>query len=232
MKKTIYMLEDDETITELVTYTLSSAGFNPVAFNCEKDFFAKLEQELPSIILLDIMLSGSKTGLDIIKRLKANSDTQSIPVIFLTAKSSELDKAYGLDIGADDYITKPFGVLELIARIKAVLRRFPDDNKKTPKEMVFKDLTINTQSKQLLKNGKEISLTFKEYELFLHLYENIGVVISRDNLLDKLWGINFFGERRTIDVHIRSLRQKLEDNAENPKYIKTIRGYGYMLIKE
>lgn len=227
MSKVIYILEDDEAISELLNYTLSSAGFIPKAFDNPKSFYAKLQKEIPHIILLDIMLSGSQTGLDVIKRLKANTDTKDIPVIFITSKSAEIDKAHGLDIGADDYITKPFGVLELIARVKAVLRRYGAPCN----QISYKDLVLHPQSKQLFKNDTEISLTFKEYELFAHLYENVGVVISRDNLLDKVWGLDFFGERRTVDVHIRSLRQKLNDNADNPIYIKTIRGYGYMLLK-
>ncbi|MCL1996405.1 MAG: response regulator transcription factor [Defluviitaleaceae bacterium] len=231
MSKIVYILEDDEAILELIEYTLSSSGFESVSFGNPTDFFVGLNERLPHIILLDIMLSGSKTGLDVIKRLKANNDTKNIPVIFVTSKSSEIDKAHGLDIGADDYITKPFGVLELIARVKAVLRRF-NESTEPIKEIPYKDLLLNTQSKQLFKGGKEINLTFKEYELFAHLYENVGVAISRDSLLDNVWGLDFFGERRTVDVHIRSLRQKLEDNAEKPKYIKTIRGYGYMLAKE
>ncbi|MCL1935367.1 MAG: response regulator transcription factor [Defluviitaleaceae bacterium] len=228
MNKVIYILEDDESIREIITYTLTSSGFTVFSFSTSKEMYEKINQKIPNIILLDIMLSSSETGIDIIKRLKTNLSTKFIPVIFLTAKSTEIDKAYGLDIGADDYITKPFGVLELVARVKAVLRRY----EKNETGIHYKDIFINLESKQLFKSNEEISLTFKEFELFMYLYENIGVVISRDSLLDKIWGMDFFGERRTVDVHIRALRQKLSDSAENPIYIKTIRGYGYMLVKE
>lgn len=232
MSSIIYILEDDPSISELITYTLSTSGFMPHAFSTPEAFFSEIETALPHIILLDIMLSGEQTGIDVIKKLKSKETTKHIPVIFVTSKATEIDKAYGLDIGADDYITKPFGVLELIARIKAVLRRIGSDSSPPKQSITYKDLTVEKQSKQLFKDAKEISLTFKEYELFAYLYENIGIVISRDTLLDQIWGVDFYGERRTVDVHIRSLRQKLDDDADNPTYIKTIRGYGYMLLKE
>lgn len=228
MGKVIYILEDDKTIAELITYTLNTAGFKPTSFSTPEAFYAKLIENPPNIILLDIMLSGPEDGFTVIKKLKANHLTKNIPVIFITSKSSEIDKAGGLDIGADDYITKPFGVLELIARVKAVLRRYGSHQE----VITYKDLLINTHSKQLFKNDTEIYLTYKEYQLLICLYDNLGITISREILLDKIWGIDFVLQSRTVDVHIRTLRQKLEDNAENPRYIKTIRGYGYMMEKE
>lgn len=237
MNKLIYIVEDDESIRELICYTLISAGFEVISFINAKKFYKELEKQKPHIILLDIMLSHSsdESGIQIIKKIKQNDSTKDIPVIFITAKSNEVDKAFGLDIGADDYITKPFGVLELIARVKAVLRRYKTfTNYDLPKESIFnyKDITINLESKQVFKNNEEIKLTFKEYELLLYFYKNKGIVVSRDQLLQKIWGEEFFGDKRTVDVHIRTLRQKLKDNVDNPIYLSTIRGYGYKLIKE
>ena len=231
MPTLIYVVEDNTSIRELISYTLGSAGFEVQAFATPQAFLLALGQAHPQLILLDVMLDSDLTGTDLIKKLKLDPATAHIPVIFVTSKSQEIDKANGLDLGADDYIPKPFGVLELTARVKAVLRR----TQGTPapaQAITYKDLTLEPKSKQLFRGQTEISLTFKEYELFAHLYSNMGVVISRDRLLDELWGIDFYGERRTVDVHIRSLRQKLGDNADNPRYIKTLRGYGYMLLKQ
>ena len=230
MNKLIYALEDDEAIGELIKYTMETSGFKVVIAKTVEELYSAVDEQLPHIFLLDIMLSGSETGLDVIKKLKNNKTTKNIPVIFLTSKSTEIDKAYGLDIGADDYIAKPFGVLELIARVKAVIRR-SDIHEKVDNQLVYKDLIINRENKQVSKNNQDIPLTFKEFELFIFLLENAGTVISRDTLLDQIWGIDFFGERRTVDVHIRALRHKLGDDAGEPKYVKTIRGYGYMVIK-
>ena len=224
----IYVVEDDENIREIIAYTLENAGFSVQVFKETTSFFTVLKEKIPDLILLDIMLSTEESGLDVIKKLKKDEKTSEIPVIFITAKSSEIDKAHGLDIGADDYITKPFGVLELTARVKAVLRRFS----KKEGTVIYKDLKIDKNSKIIIKEGKEISLTYKEYELFVYLYENIGIVISRNTLLDSLWGVDYYGGSRTVDVHIRSLRLKLEDNADEPIYIKTMRGHGYKLLKE
>lgn len=240
----IYVLEDDESIRELVCYTLNTAGFKTVPFKNSKKLFKAIEDNLPDLFLLDIILEGSsgETGHNVLKKLKNDQRTTNIPVIFLTSKSNEIDKAFGLDLGADDYITKPFGVLEFIARVKAVLRRFKQETRDVlinENEHVFFDIKIDTKSKVVWKGKESIKLTFKEYELLLYLYQNIGIVISRDQLLDVVWGVasgvyndEFFGDKRTVDVHIRALRQKLGDNADNPKYIKTMRGFGYMLIKE
>ena len=231
--KRIYALEDDPTIGELIAYTLNSAGFDIQVFLTPLELYQALDSRLPHVVLLDRMLSTNETGADVLKKLKNNQQTTHIPVIFLTSMSSEVDKAGGLDMGADDYIVKPFGVLELIARVKAILRRYDKtDTTQVKTTLTYKDLTINQGSKQVFKNGEAINLTFKEYALFSLLLENRGIVISRDTLLDKVWGIDFFGERRTVDVHIKGLRHKIGDNADDPMYIKTIRGYGYKLLKE
>lgn len=228
MAKIIYALEDDEAIGELIKYTMETAGFDITIARTPDELYESLEKRLPHVILLDIMLSGTETGIHVLKKLKTNGLTKDVPIIFLTSKSTEVDKAYGLDSGADDYIAKPFGVLELIARVKAVMRRYP----KNETQVNYKDLLVNLESKQVFKNNEEINLTFKEFELFAVLLENIGTVMARDTLLDKIWGIDFFGERRTVDVHIRALRAKLGDNADEPIYLKTIRGYGYMLVRD
>jgi len=230
----IYALEDDPSIGELIRYTLSTAGFEVQVFATPQALYQALSQTLPALIVLDRMLTTAETGTDVLKRLKNNAQTGSIPVIFLTALSTEMDKVGGLELGADDYLTKPFGVLELIARVKTVLRRYVSTpllpNSKTLKQ--YRDLTLNEASKEVLKNNVALSLTYKEYALFCLLFEHAGQVISRDTLLDQVWGMDFFGERRTVDVHIKALRQKLGDNADNPIYIKTIRGHGYMFLQE
>lgn len=186
-----------------------------------------LKQNTPDLIILDIMLPD-KNGLEIITELKKDSATYDIPVIFLTAKGTEIDKVKGLELGAEDYITKPFGILELLARVKTVLRRGQKSNKIGQDS----DLIIDFESKEVSINNEKIKLTFKEFELLEQLYKNAGIVLSRESLLDKVWGYGYeFDSTRTVDVHIKSLRQKLLDSAENPKYIETVRGYGYKFIK-
>lgn len=186
-----------------------------------------LKRNTPDLIILDIMLPD-KNGLEIITELKKDSATYDIPVIFLTAKGTEIDKVKGLELGAEDYITKPFGILELLARVKTVLRRGQKSNKIGQDS----DLIIDFESKEVSINNEKIKLTFKEFELLEQLYKNAGIVLSRESLLDKVWGYGYESDStRTVDVHIKSLRQKLLDSAENPKYIETVRGYGYKFIK-
>lgn len=229
----IYVVEDDDSIREIISYTLEQAGFVVETFAQPTEFWSAIGASVPQLVLLDIMLSTEETGIDILKKLKKVPETVDTPVIFLTAKASEIDKAYGLDIGADDYIAKPFGVLELTARVKAVLRRTKPAKIDTPSEHNhYKDLVLDRQSKQIFKGDTPLNLTYKEYELFMYLFDNIGVVISRNTILDRLWGADYYGESRTVDVHIRSLRNKLEDNVDTPRYIKTMRGHGYVLMKE
>lgn len=174
------------------------------------------------------MLPG-KDGLEIITELKGNQATKYIPVIFLTAKGTEIDKVKGLELGAEDYITKPFGILELLARVKTALRR----GQTKPPVDINSDIKIDFESKEVSINNEKIKLTFKEFELLEQLYKNAGIVLSRENLLEKVWGYHYdVDTTRTVDMHIKSLRQKLFDSAENPKYIETVRGYGYKFIKE
>jgi len=187
-----------------------------------------LKQGLPQLLLLDIMLPG-KDGWSILKSWKESADTASVPVIILSAKGEELDKVRGLEMGAEDYITKPFGVLELQARVKAALRRMEDSGN----AMRLQDLTMDFDKKEVKKDGVLIKLTHQELELLEYLSRHAGFVVSRDKLLENVWGYDFSGETtRTVDFHVRSLRMKLGDSADNPKYIETVRGYGYRMKKE
>ena len=230
----IFVVEDDENISELIRTALCSASYEVESFERGDAFEKRIQSELPDLVLLDIMLPG-KSGTDLLRALRGQERTALLPVIFLTARSTEFDKASGLELGADDYITKPFGVLELLARIKAVLRRAgrartPFD---TPVQKQYKDLFIDTESRQVSKDGQPIHLTFKEYELFLYMYRNRGVVLSRENILEKVWGYEYSGDTtRTVDMHIKSLRQKLGNNAEEYHYIETVRGYGYKMVRD
>jgi two-component system, OmpR family, alkaline phosphatase synthesis response regulator PhoP len=229
--KLIYIVEDDENIRELVAATLGSAGFIVEVFEDSKTFYTALTVKWPSLIILDIMLPV-ETGLDILKKISRDDDFKNTGVIFLTAKSTELDKVKGLDLGADDFIVKPFGILELISRVKAVRRRYVSPHIQDLEKIIFKDLLIDKSEKCIYKNEIKLPITFKEYELFQYLYKNRGIVMSREKLLEKLWNYDFEGETRTVDVHVRSLRNKIGDNTIEPMYISTIRGHGYMLLKE
>lgn len=219
----IVCVEDELNIQELVVYTLNSTGYKATGVSNGHQLDAFLKNELPELILLDLMLPD-ESGLEILKRLRENKRTKEIPVIILTAKSSEMDKILGLDSGADDYITKPFSMLELISRIKAVLRR---TSKESSSVLVFRDLKMDLSKHIVMVEDEKITLTLKEYELLKKLMQNPGVVCSRDMLLDEIWGYDYYGESRTVDVHIRTLRSKL-GKAET--YIETIRGVGYKLI--
>lgn len=218
----IYCVEDDASIRELLVYTLNASGFCAQGFESAHGFFQAVEKSLPQLVLLDIMLPDTD-GMEILKMLRSEASTEKIPVIMLTAKSDRLDKIKGLDSGADDYITKPFDILELISRIRAILRRSDNTAADTPK-LQCGNITINPSSHKVYVSGEEIPLTYKEYELLNILITNKGKVLNRSFLMDKVWGINFEGETRTLDVHIRSLRQKLSDSA---KHIETVRNVGY-----
>ncbi len=223
----IYVVEDDEDILELILASLTASGYHPEGFLGYKELLQGLQKTTPDLIILDIMLP-EKSGLEIIQDLKSNNETKKIPVIFLTAKGSEVDKVKGLELGAEDYITKPFGVLEFLARIKTALRR----GYKEEKIEISSDLRIDFESKEVSVNGEKIKLTFKEFELLAHLYNNPGIVLSRENLLSKAWDYSYEAETtRTVDMHIKTIRKKLSDSAGNPKYIETVRGYGYKFIK-
>ena len=219
----IYYVEDDKDIRELVIYTLGITGFETKGFENGNDFFLALEENRPSLIMLDIMLPDT-SGLEILEKLKKIDAYTQIPVIMLTAKGSEFDKVTGLDMGADDYLAKPFGMMELVSRVKAVLRRSNITSK--PQTLSIADLTMNLDKHTIFIGEEEIHLTLKEYDLLKILLENKGTVYSRDTLFEKVWGYNYAGETRTLDVHILSLRNKL---GESGKLIETVRGVGYKI---
>ena len=221
----IFCVEDDSNIRELVVYTLETTGFQARGFEEGKSFLEALALETPDLILMDIMLPG-EDGISLLKRLKNSSKTRDIPVIMVTAKGAEYDKVKGLDLGADDYVTKPFGMMELVSRIKAVLRRSGAAKKKAEDIIVSGNLEINTKKHEVRADGEVIGLTLKEYELLKRLMENPKIVMTRDSLLEEIWGYDFDGETRTVDVHIRTLRQKLGKCGER---VETVRGVGYRI---
>ena len=218
----IYCVEDDASIRELIVYTLNASGFSAAGFESSDPFFSALNDEIPSLVLLDIMLPG-KDGMEILSLLRSDGRTKDLPIIFLTAKGDRIDKIKGLDSGADDYITKPFDVLELISRIRAVLRR-SEKSTSQAEALSCGNITIDSVSHKVYVEKAEISLTFKEFELLRLLVENKNAVLSRNTLMNKVWGIDFEGETRTVDVHIRTLRQKLGDAGQ---LIETVRNVGY-----
>lgn len=217
----IYAVDDETSIREVYRYALISAGFTPECFSCGEELFIAIEKSLPRLIILDIMLDG-EDGYEILSRLKANPKTANVPVIMVSAKTTEIDKVRGLDLGADDYISKPFGVLELIARIKAKLR------KTTPVANVisYKGITINDDERTVTINGKVKELTLKQYELLKLFVSEPQKVLPRDDILDKVWGENY-GETRTLDIHVGTLRKIIADSGAK---IATIRGVGYKIV--
>ena len=217
----IYCVEDDDNIRELVIYTLETTGLKARGFADGSAFMEALAFDTPELILLDIMLPGDD-GLELLKKLKSSSKTKGIPVIMVTAKGSEYDKVVGLDSGADDYVTKPFGMMELVSRIKAVLRR--SGKVEDRMDMETSGVHVDVKKHEVTVDGKEVSLTLKEFELLEKLMRNQGIVLTRDQLLTEIWGYDFDGETRTVDVHIRTLRQKLGEKGE---IIQTVRGVGY-----
>ena len=222
MKTMIFCVEDDPSIQNLVIYTLQSTGFEAKGFPSGEELFKALEKEIPELILLDIMLPGMD-GITILKKLRSTPYTSPIPVIMETAKGSEYDKVVGLDLGADDYLAKPFGMMEMVSRIKAVLRRTVKQKKEN---MVVGNLVMNPLKHSVTKDGENIQLTLKEYELLKLFMENVGRVFTREQLLEYIWGNEYYGETRTVDVHIGTLRTKLQ---ECGKYIETVRGVGYRM---
>ena len=219
----IYLVEDDNSIRELVIYTLQTTGFEAKGFACAKDFWNEMKKEEPSLVLLDIMLPD-EDGLSILRKLRDSGHTSRLPVIMLTAKGTEYDKVIGLDSGADDCIPKPFGMMELISRVKALLRRTEPERRAGIRTLG--SIAVNLDKHTVTVNGDPVALTYKEFELLCYLMENEGIVLTRDQLLSKIWGYDFDGETRTVDVHIRTLRQKLGGASG---YIETIRGVGYKM---
>ena len=217
----IYIVEDDRNIQEIELFALKNSGYQAAGFETAKEFYRALDTRLPELILLDIMLPD-EDGMSILKRLRARPDTQGIPVILVTAKATEIDKVRGLDGGADDYIAKPFGVMEMIARVKALLRRSGGAEASL---LTCGDVTLDSERRMVFVGGRPVELTYKEFELLRLLMKNHGIVISRDVIMERVWDSSFEGESRTIDVHVRTLRQKLGTAGS---LIKTIRNVGYM----
>jgi len=222
----IYIVEDDINIRQLESYALKNSGYEIAECESAKQLFAKCDEKIPDLIVLDIMLPD-QDGLSILKKLKTEHATKKVPVVMVTAKTTELDTVKGLDAGADDYLTKPFGVMEFISRVKAVLRRTNNDLQ----QLSYKALGIEIDdATHIIKaNGKECECTFKEYELLKYLIANKGIVLSREKIMSKVWGTDFEGESRTVDMHIKTLRQKL---GECGSAIKTVRNVGYKIDKE
>lgn len=218
----IYVVEDDENIQEIETVALKSSGHEVVGFSSAKAFYNQLQDSLPDLIVLDIMLPD-ENGNEIIKKLRARADTKKIPVIMVTAKTSEMDLVRGIDDGADDYLKKPFSVMELISRVKALLRR--TTNEKEEKLSLY-EIEINNVRHSCSVSGNPIALTYKEHELLKYLIINKGNVMSREQIMERVWGVDFAGESRTVDMHIKTLRQKLGSAGE---YIKTVRNVGYLI---
>ena len=220
----IYLLEDDDSIRDLVLYTLQSQGMEAKGFPRPSAFWEAVAERLPSLVLLDIMLP-EEDGISVLKTLRSSARTCRMPVIMLTAKGTEYDKVLGLDAGADDYLAKPFGMMELLSRIRALLRR-------TEREVnIYRCgvLTVDQTRHTVTVNGREVVLTQKEFEVLCLLLKNRGQVLSRERLIEDVWGYAFTGESRTVDVHVRTLRQKL---GEAGAYIETVRGYGYKISRE
>lgn len=219
----IYFLEDDDSIRELVVYTLNNTGLPAMGFDHPEAFWKAVEQDVPGLVLLDIMLPG-EDGLSVLKKLRAGTRTARVPVMMVSAKSGEYDKVIGLDGGADDYITKPFGMMELVSRVKALLRRSEQAASVTEYRLGL--LYVNCAACKVKVNDENVTLTHKEFELLRLLLENRGVVLNRDQILNHVWGYGFDGENRTVDVHIRTLRTKLGVCGD---YIETVRGTGYTI---
>ncbi|MCI9199268.1 MAG: response regulator transcription factor [Lachnospiraceae bacterium] len=217
----VYIVEDDRNIREIETFALRNTGYEVMGFECAKDFYKEMENRKPDIILLDIMLPD-EDGLEIVRKLRAIAGTRGIPVIMVTAKASEIDKVKGLDMGADDYMTKPFGVMELISRVKALLRRSSAGEEKS---LHIGSVCLDIEKHSVTVDGVLCELTYKEYELLRLLMNRAGIVTSRDMILERVWGTDFEGESRTLDMHIKTLRRKLNGAGA---MIKTIRNVGYM----
>lgn len=218
----IYIVEDDSNIREIETIALRNSGHNVHAFETAKEFYHKVEESVPDLVLLDVMLPD-ESGYDIVKKIRKNPATRKLPVIMVTAKTQEIDMIKGLDDGADDYIKKPFSIMELISRVKALLRR---TNAEETRMLQLEELKIDHERHSVYVAEKPIELTFKEYELLRLLVSNAGVVMSRENIMIHVWGTDFEGESRTVDMHIKTLRQKLGDTGAR---IKTVRNVGYVI---
>ena len=219
----IYIVEDDNNIAEIEQFALKNAGYSVEIFKNAKDFEEKIKAEYPDLVILDVMLPD-RDGLSILRDLRTGAGTAKIPIIMVTAKTTEMDKVKGLDQGADDYITKPFGIMELISRVKAVLRRAGLDD--AAMNLEFEGIVLDDAKHQVTIDGNPCELTFKEYELLKMLMQNSGIVLQRGQILDRVWGIDYEGESRTLDMHIKTLRKKMGDKGA---LVQTVRNVGYTL---
>lgn len=219
----IYLVEDDESIRELILYALKNSGFEAEGFERGEPFWTAVNRAVPSLCILDIMLPGDD-GLHILRRIKEHPAYQTIPVIMLTAKATEYDKVKGLDLGADDYITKPFSVLELISRVRAVLRRVKPQQDQTC--LSYEGILLDHDRRIVTADDQPVTLTYKEFELLAFLLKNVSIALTRDKIMERVWGFDYEGESRTVDMHIKSLRQKLGECGE---VIQTVRGVGYKI---
>lgn len=218
----VYIVEDDKNIREIESFALKNSGYQVNDFECAREFYKKLAEKVPNLIVLDIMLPD-EDGLSIIRKVRQRQETKKVPIILVTAKTTELDKVKGLDTGADDYMTKPFGVMELISRVKALLRRSADTREESA---AVGEIFLDAERHTVYVNDTPCELTFKEYELLHFLMLNAGIVMRRDLIMERIWGIDFEGESRTLDMHIKTLRQKLGSASV---HIKTVRNVGYVI---
>ncbi len=218
----IFIIEDDDSIREIEEFALMNAGHKVLGFRCAKDFYKKIENVIPDLCLIDIMLPD-QNGNEIVRHLRRKADTKKLPIIMVTAKTSELDLVKGIEDGADDYIKKPFSVMELISRVKALLRRTSSDE---VKELCLDGLIVNNAKHEVSIDGKPVELTYKEYKLLSLFIANRGIVLTREIMMDEVWGTDYAGETRTIDMHVKTLRQKLGAYGSR---IKTIRNVGYVI---
>ena len=223
MAARVYLVEDDESIRELVLYALASSGYEARGFERADAFWEACDALAPSLVLLDIMLPGDD-GLAILRRMKESVRTADIPVIMLTARATEYDKVRGLDAGADDYVTKPFGVMELLSRVRAVLRRAGPGEEPAP--LLYGEVSLDPGRRAVTAAGEPVALTYKEFELLAFLLKNQGLVLTREKIMERVWGFDYEGESRTVDMHIKSLRHKLGACGE---IIRTVRGVGYKI---
>ena len=225
----IYYVEDDKNIRDLATYALNQAGFEVVGFPCAEDFENACSSQMPDLVLLDIMLPG-KDGLEILESMRLNPSTRHIPVMMLTAEGSEIDKVQGLDLGADDYLAKPFGMMELVSRVRALYRRAESPAIAVGGKCKCGEITLDGEARTVRVCGEPISLTLKEFDLLQMLMNNCGHVLTRDHLLESVWRWDFAGNTRTVDAHVQTLRQKIASaSAEAASMVETVRGVGYVI---
>ncbi|MDY2789683.1 MAG: response regulator transcription factor [Lachnospiraceae bacterium] len=216
----LYIVEDDRNIQEIEAFALKNSGYSVETFDCAKEFYNRVKLRVPDLIVLDIMLPD-EDGLEIVRKMRMQAETKHVPVIMVSAKTTELDKVKGLDIGADDYLTKPFGVMELISRVKALLRRSHAEEEDA---VTLGEIMLDPKKRKVKVNEEIVELTYKEFELLYLLVQNAGIVLKRDVLMERVWGTDYEGESRTLDMHIKTLRQKLGDAS---RHIKTVRNVGY-----